>query len=60
MRIALIVCNALRVEFGIQPLKGVLPWIAGCGAVALGVLVYRAQQKFWRRDMLAQSQERQN
>jgi hypothetical protein len=57
MRIGLIVCNALLVRFGIRPLKGVLPWIAGCGVVALGVLVFRAQQKLWRRDMLSKSQE---
>ena len=31
MRIALIVCNGLLVKFGIRPLKGPLPWIAGCG-----------------------------
>jgi len=41
-------------------LEGVLPWIAGCGVVALGLLAYRAQQKLWRRDMLFKSQDRQN
>ena len=60
MRIGLIVCNGLLVKFGIRPLKGVLPWIAGCGVVALGVLAYRAQQKLWKRDMLRKSQDRQN
>ena len=53
MRIGLIVCNGLLVKFGVRPLKGVLPWIAGCGVVALAVLAYRAQQKLWKSDMLA-------
>jgi len=48
------------VKFGVRPLKGVLPWIAGCGVVALGVLGYRAQQKLWKHDMLSRSQDRAN
>ena len=55
MRIALIVCNALLVKFGVQPLKGVLPWIGGCGLVALGVVAYQTQKKLWQNDMRARN-----
>lgn len=53
MRIGLIICNALLVKFGVRPLKGVLPWIAGCGVIALGVVAYQTQKKLWRSDMRA-------
>ncbi len=53
LRIALIIVNALMVRFGTRGLKGSLPWIAGCGTVALVLLAYRAQKKLWRSDMLA-------
>ena len=53
MRIALIVCNALLVKFGVRPLRGVLPWIAGFGLLALGIMAFRAQKKLWQTDMRA-------
>ena len=53
MRIGLIVCNGLLVKFGVRPLKGVLPWIAGCGVLALGVVAFQAQRKLWQSDMRA-------
>src|SRR2546422_3527837 len=53
LRISLIVINALMVKFGTRPLKGALPYVAGCGTLALGVLAYRAQKKLWQCDMQA-------
>jgi len=53
LRIALIVINALLVKFGTRPLKGALPYVAGCGSLALGVLAYRAQKKLWQCDIQA-------
>ena len=53
LRIALIILNVLMVKFGTRGLKGSLPWIAGCGTVALVLLAYRAQKKLWQSDMLA-------
>ena len=51
LRLILIVANGLLVKFGIRPLKGSLPYIAGVGTVALGILAYRAQRKLWQSDM---------
>src|SRR5438309_1444025 len=48
LRIGLIICNALLVKFGTWPLKGVLPYVAGCGTVALALLAFRAQKKLWQ------------
>jgi len=53
LRIGLIICNALLVKFGTRPLKGVLPYVAGCGTVALALLAFRAQKKLWQSDMAA-------
>jgi len=53
LRIGLIICNALLVKFGTWPLKGVLPYVAGCGTVALALLAFRAQKKLWQSDMAA-------
>src|SRR6266849_8946006 len=53
LRIALIVINALMVRFGTRGLKGSLPWVAGCGTVALALLAYRAQKRLWQTDMQA-------
>src|SRR5213594_1357848 len=53
LRIGLITCNALLVKFGTWPLKGVLPYVAGCGTVALALLAFRAQKKLWQSDMAA-------
>lgn len=53
LRIALIVINALLVKYGVRPLKGTLPWIAGFGTLALALLAYRAQKKLWKTDMQA-------
>ncbi len=53
LRIALIVINVLLVRFGTRPLKGALPYVAGCGTLALGFLAYKAQKKLWECDMLA-------
>ncbi len=53
MRIALIICNGLLVRSGVWPLNAALPWIAGSGVIALGVVVYAAQKTLWRIDMLA-------
>ena len=54
-RLALIAINALLVRFGVHPLKGALPYVAVCGAVALCLLAFRAQQKLWENDMLSKS-----
>jgi archaetidylinositol phosphate synthase len=53
MRIGLIVINGLLVRFGTRPLKGVLPYVALGGTIALGVLAFRAQKRLWRIDMQA-------
>jgi phosphatidylglycerophosphate synthase len=53
LRVALIVVNALLVRFGTWGLTGALPWVAGCGTVALVLLAYRAQKRLWQSDMLA-------
>jgi phosphatidylglycerophosphate synthase len=53
LRIALIIINGLLVRFGTRGLNGALPWVAGCGTVALVLLAYRAQNKLWQSDMLA-------
>jgi hypothetical protein len=53
LRVALIILNGLMVRFGTRGLKGALPWVAGCGTVALVLLAYRAQKKLWQSDMLA-------
>jgi len=53
LRILLIIINALLVRFGTRGLKGALPWVAGCGTVALVLLAYRAQKKLWQSDMRA-------
>jgi len=45
LRIALIIINALLVRFGTRGLTGALPWVAGCGTVALVLLAYRAPEK---------------
>jgi phosphatidylglycerophosphate synthase len=55
LRIALILINALLVKFGIRALKGALPYVALGGAVALGILAYRAQKKLWQSDIQAQN-----
>jgi archaetidylinositol phosphate synthase len=53
LRISLIVINALMVSFGTRGLNGALPWVAGCGTVALTLLAYRAQKRLWKTDMQA-------
>jgi hypothetical protein len=53
LRIALIIGNGLLVRSGVRPLHAALPWIAGAGVIALGVVAYAAQKALWRRDMLA-------
>jgi phosphatidylglycerophosphate synthase len=53
LRVALIVINGLLVRFGTRGLNGALPWVAGCGTVALVLLAYRAQKRLWQSDMLA-------
>jgi archaetidylinositol phosphate synthase len=53
LRIALIVCNGLLVRSGVRPLGAALPWVAGAGVIALGVVAYAAQKMLWRSDMLA-------
>jgi hypothetical protein len=53
LRIALIIINALLVRFGTRGLTGALPWMAGCGTVALVLLAYLAQKRLGQSDMLA-------
>ena len=53
MRIALIIANGFMVRFGTRGLNGALPWVAGCGTVALVLLAYRAQKRLWQGDMMA-------
>jgi hypothetical protein len=52
---ALIIINGLLVKFGTRGLKGALPYIAGCGTVALALLAYRAQKRLWKSDMQAKA-----
>lgn len=53
LRVGLIVINALLVKFGTRGLPGALPYVAGCGTLALALLVYRAQKRLWKTDMQA-------
>lgn len=53
LRIVLVVINTLLIKFGTRGLKGALPYIAGCGTVALALLAYRAQKRLWKTDMQA-------
>ena len=55
LRLALIIINGLLVGFGVRPLKGALPYVAGCGTVALALLAYRAQKRLWKSDMQAKA-----
>src|SRR5467141_22966 len=55
LRIALIIINGLLVKFGARGLKGALPYVAGCGTVALALLAYRAQKRLWKSDMQAKA-----
>jgi phosphatidylglycerophosphate synthase len=55
MRLCLIIINGLLVRFGVQRLEGALPYVAGCGTVALALLAYRAQQRLWKSDMQAKA-----
>jgi phosphatidylglycerophosphate synthase len=55
LRLALIIVNGLLVRFGVPGLKGALPYIAGCGTVALALLAYRAQKRLWKSDMQAKA-----
>ncbi len=54
-RLALIIINGLLVKFGVRPLKLALPYVAGCGTVALALLAYRAQKRLWKSDMQAKA-----
>jgi hypothetical protein len=55
LRLALIIINGLLVELGVLPLKGALPYVVGCGTVALALLAYRAQKRLWKSDMQAKA-----
>jgi phosphatidylglycerophosphate synthase len=55
LRLALIIINGLLAKFGAGPLKGALPYVAGCGTVALALLAYRAQKRLWKSDMQAKA-----
>ena len=53
LRIGLLVINALLIRLGTRGFTGALPYVAGCGTVALALLVYRAQKRLWKTDMQA-------
>jgi archaetidylinositol phosphate synthase len=55
LRLALIIINGLLVRFGVQPLEGALPYVAGCGTLTLALLAYRAQKRLWKSDMQAKA-----
>src|SRR5882672_7370219 len=55
LRLGLIIINGLLVRFGVRGLMGALPYIAGCGTVALALLAYRAQKRLWKSDMQAKA-----
>jgi phosphatidylglycerophosphate synthase len=55
LRLALICINGLLVRFGVRPLNGALPYVAGCGTLALALLAYRAQKRLWKSDMQAKA-----
>ncbi len=55
MRLALIIINGLLVRFGTRGLVGALPYVAGCGTLALALLAYRAQNRLWKSDMKAKA-----
>ena len=49
-RLALVLINSLLVFYGTRRMAKVLPYVAACGFVALGVLAYRTQRELWLRD----------
>ena len=56
-RLALIVINGLIVRFGLEPVKGALPYIALGGSVVLAILAFHTQTQLWRIDIAAKHAE---
>ena len=57
-RLAIIVINALVINFGTGRMIAALPYVAGGGLVALALLAYGAHRRIWAMDMAAKHAER--
>ncbi|MBA2703142.1 MAG: CDP-alcohol phosphatidyltransferase family protein [Blastocatellia bacterium] len=55
-RLALIVVNALLINFGTKHMIGGLKWVNAGAAVGLCALVYTTQKKIWQLDMASRRQ----
>jgi phosphatidylglycerophosphate synthase len=56
-RLALIVINALLINFGTKHMIGGLKWVNAGAAVGLCVLIYTTQKKIWQLDMESRQQQ---
>jgi phosphatidylglycerophosphate synthase len=56
-RLALIVINALLINFGTKHMIGGLKWVNAGAAVGLCVLIYTTQKKIWQLDMESRRQQ---
>jgi hypothetical protein len=55
-RLALIVINALLINFGTSQMIGGLKWVNAGAALGLCCLIYATQKKIWRLDMESRRQ----
>ncbi|MGI8837599.1 MAG: CDP-alcohol phosphatidyltransferase family protein [Pyrinomonadaceae bacterium] len=56
-RLALIVINALLINFGTKHMIGGLKWVNAGAAVGLCLMVYTTQKKIWQLDMESRQQK---
>ena len=56
-RLALIVINALLINFGTKHMIGGLKWVNAGAAVGLCFMIYTTQKKIWQLDMESRRQE---
>jgi phosphatidylglycerophosphate synthase len=56
-RLALIVINALLINFGTKHMIGGLKWVNAGAAVGLCALIYTTQKEIWQLDMEAKQQQ---
>ena len=57
-RLALIIINALLINFGTKFMIGALKWVNAGAALGLCVMIYTTQKRIWRLDMKGRQLER--
>lgn len=57
-RVALIIINALLINFGTKHMIGGLKWVNAGAVVGLCVMIYTTQKKIWRLDMNGRQPEK--